>query len=154
MIQQGDPAPDFLLLNENGKEILLTDLIKNNQLLLLFFPLAFSRVCTDEMCLVRDNMKIYHSLNTNIAAISVDSFFTLHAFKKAQNLNFTLLSDFNKTVSTDYGVLNPDYFGMKGVAKRAAFVIGRNGMIKYAEILENSDLQPDFRKILKLLPQI
>jgi glutaredoxin-dependent peroxiredoxin len=154
MIQQGDPAPDFLLLNENGKEILLTDLIKNNQLLLLFFPLAFSRVCTDEMCLVRDNMKIYHSLNTNIAAISVDSFFTLHAFKKSQNLNFTLLSDFNKTVSTDYGVLNPDYFGMKGVAKRAAFVIGRNGMIKYAEILENSDLQPDFRKILKLLPQI
>jgi len=96
-------------------------------------------------------MKIYQSLKTNIAAISVDSFFTLQAFKKAQNLNFTLLSDFNKTVSKDYEVLEDDYFGMQGVSRRAAFIIGRDGIIQYTEILENSDDLPDFRVIQKML---
>lgn len=150
-MKPGDKAPDFTLQNEKGERVSLNELISNDKLLLLFFPLAFSGVCTNELCMIRDNMKIYHSLKINIAAISVDSFFSLQAFKKAQNLNFTLLSDFNKSVSKDYEVLDHDYFGMEGVSRRAAFIIDQGGIIQYIEILENSDELPDFRKIQKLL---
>ena len=83
--------------------------------------------------------------------ISVDSFFTLKEFKKSQNLNFTLLSDFNKEVSSRYDALYDDYFGMKGVAKRASFVINKEGIIKYREILEDSAELPDFKALQQLL---
>jgi glutaredoxin-dependent peroxiredoxin len=149
----GDKAPAFTLINEKGEKVSLNELLKEEKLLLLFFPLAFSSVCTDELCTIRDNMKIYKSLHTNIAAISVDSFFSLQAFKKAQNLNFMLLSDFNKTASSDYNVLDQNYFGMKGVSKRSAFIIDKSGLVEYAEVLDDSDELPDFKMIQKVLLQ-
>lgn len=147
----GDKAKGFTLKNSDAKEISLTDLIKDGKLVLLFFPLAYTGVCTDEMCTIRDNMKLYNSLDTNVAAISVDSFFTLNEFKKGNNLNFTLLSDFNKEVITDYGVYNSDFLGMKGVAKRSVFVINSDQVIEYAEILENSGNLPDFKALQSAL---
>lgn len=147
----GDRAKEFILKNSEGKDVSLTGLLENGKLVLLFFPLAYSGVCTEEMCTMRDNMKSYNSLNANVAAISVDSFFTLREFKKSNNLNFTLLSDFNKEVSTDYGVLNNDFFGMKGVSKRSAFVINNDRTIEYAEILEDADNLPDFKAIYAAL---
>lgn len=143
----GEIVPDFSLISSEGIEISLSSLIKNKKILLIFFPLAFSSVCTEELCSIRDNMKLYNSLNTTVAAISVDSFFTLKEFKKANNLNFTLLSDFNKVVSAKFGVLNDDYFGMKGVSKRAAFIINQNQKLEYTEILEDSGKLPDFTAI-------
>ena len=150
-MKTGDKAKEFTLKNSEGNDVSLTDLLADGKLVLLFFPLAYSGICTEEMCTMRDNMKSYNSLNTNVAAISVDSFFTLREFKKANNLNFTLLSDFNKEVSVDYGVLNDDFFGMKGVAKRSAFVINKDKTIEYAEILEDAGNLPDFRAIQKAL---
>jgi len=152
-IDTGDKAPLFTLNNSEGKSVSLSDTINTGKgdTLLLFFPLAFSSVCTDELCTMRDNMKLYNSLNTKVIGISVDSFFTLKEFKKSNNLNFTLLSDFNKETSREYGVLYEDYFGMKGVSKRSAFIIRDDGIVKYAEVLEDSGKIPDLKAIQNVL---
>lgn len=148
-LKAGDTAPDFTLTSTSGESVSLNDLQQENggDILVAFFPLAFSSVCTDELCIIRDNMKLYDSLNTTVVAISADSFFTLKEFKKANNLKFPLLSDFNREASKAYGVLYDDYFGMKGVPKRSAFIIGNDGIITYAEVLEDSDKHPDFKAI-------
>lgn len=152
-VKAGDTAPGFTLNNTSGESVSLENLKQKSSgdILLIFFPLAFSSVCTDELCTVRDNMKFYDSLNATIAGISVDSFFTLREFKKANNLKFMLLSDFNKEVSKVYGAYYDDYFGMKGVSKRSAFIIGSGGEIKYAEVLDDSGEMPDFKAIQKVL---
>lgn len=151
-LNTGDKAPIFSLNNTEGDEVSLQDLKnRGGDTLLLFFPLAFSGVCTKEVCALRDNMKLYNSLDTTVVGISVDSFFTLKEFKKANNLNFPLLSDFNKEVSSNYGVLYEDFFGMKGVSKRSAFIVNSEGLITYAEVLDDSGKQPDFKEIQKRL---
>ena len=152
-ITVGSKAPFFTLQNTDGKEISLAD-YKGKNVVLLFFPLAFSGVCTDELCTVRDNMKLYNAMDASVIGISIDSFFTLKAFKKAENLNFTLLSDFNKKVSPKYDALYDDYFGMQGVSKRATFVIDREGKITYFEILEDSGNLPSFKSIQKNLSSL
>lgn len=147
-------APNFELQNTEGEKVTLTELNDGNNVVLLFFPLAFSSVCSEELCTTRDNMKLYNSMNANVVGISVDSFFTLREFKKSRNLNFTLLSDFNKQVAPKYDALYDDYFGMKGVAKRASFVIDKEGTIKHREILEDSGDLPDFKAIQKVLSKL
>lgn len=150
-MNKGDTAPNFTLQNTEGKQVELYSYLNGSKGVVLFFPLAFSSTCTEELCTVRDNMKLYNSMNAKVIGISVDSFFTLKEFKKAQNLNFTLLSDFNKEVSKKYDVLNNDFYGMVGVAKRAAFVIGEDKQIQYAEILEDASKIPNFRSIKEAL---
>lgn len=147
-------APDFTLQNTVGEEVRLSDYRGRKNVVLLFFPLAFSSTCTEELCKSRDNMKLYNSMDATVMGISVDSFFALRAFKKAENLNFTLLSDFNKEVSQQYGVLNDDFYGMKGVAKRASFVIDKEGTIRYEEILEDAGNLPDFKAIRQSLRKL
>lgn len=153
-IQKGDKAPEFRLQNTEKEPIELTDFKGEKKVVLLFFPLAFSSVCTKELCDTRDNMKVYDSLNAEVIGISVDSFFTLKAFKEAQNLNFMLLSDFNKETSKDYGVLYEDFFGMKGVSKRSAFVIDKEGVVQYAEVLEEASQTPDYGAIQSALADL
>lgn len=151
---QGQPAPDFTLYDSDKTAITLSGLNKNN-VLLLFFPLAFTSVCTAELCSVRDNFKMYESLQVQPIGISVDSLYTLKKYKEEQGLNFPLLSDFNKEVSTLYDVLYPQFgYGMRGVSKRAAFVIDKNRIIQYAEVLQNASLQPDFEAIKKSLTRL
>lgn len=147
-------APDFTLQNTEGGKISLSDFKNRKNVVLLFFPLAFSSTCTKELCTTRDNMKLYNSMDAKVIAISVDSFFVLKEYKKSQNLNFTLLSDFNKIVSSNYGVLYDDYYGMKGVSKRAAFVIDKQGTIKHREVLEDSGQLPDFKAIQNALSNL
>lgn len=153
-LQVGQSAPDFSLFNTEKQEIKLAEL-RGQNVLLLFFPLAFTSVCTAELCDVRDNLKIYENLNAKPFGISIDSLYTLNKFKEEQGLNFDLLSDFNKEVSTTYGALYENFgFGMRGVSKRAAFVVDENGIIQYAEVLENAGLQPDFARIRETLTAI
>jgi peroxiredoxin len=146
-IEIGQLAPDFSLYNTEKEKVTLSQL-RGKNVLLLFFPLAFTSVCTAELCAVRDNMKIYESLHVKPLGISVDSLYTLAKFKQEQNLNFSLLSDFNKTVSKAYGSLYETFgFEMQGVSKRSAFLIDKEGIVQYAEVLENAGKQPDFEAL-------
>jgi peroxiredoxin len=147
----GDKAPEFNLQDTSGKYISLESMLGEQNVLLLFFPLAFSSTCTEEVCSIRDNLKIYDSLSTKVIGISVDSFFSLKEFKKSNNLNFTLLSDFNKEASEAYGVLYEDFYGMKGVSKRASFVINETGVIIYKEVLEEAGDLPNFKAIIEAI---
>lgn len=143
----GDKAPDFTLYNSDKQEVSLAD-YKGQNVVLLFFPLAFTGVCTKELCTMRDNIADYAGLDAQILAVSVDSLFTLDKFKVEQNLNFPLLSDFNKEVSQSYDSLYENFvLGMKGVSKRSAFVIDKNGIIQYAEVLESAGDLPNFEAV-------
>jgi glutaredoxin-dependent peroxiredoxin len=151
MIEVGQPAPDFTLYDSDKNQVTLSSQQGKN-VLLLFFPLAFTSTCTKELCSVRDNIGIYNKTNAVVFGISVDSLQTLARFKQDQQLNFTLLSDFNKDVSRSYDTIY-ELFGhnMKGVSKRSAFVIDKQGIVRYAEVLENAGQVPDFEKIVKTL---
>jgi peroxiredoxin len=153
-IEVGKKAPDFTLKSESGEEITLSEELKNTNVVLLFFPLAFSGVCTKEMCYTRDHLEQFNNVNAKILGISVDSFFTLKEFKKVHELNFNLLSDFNKEVSKTYETIYDEFFGMHGVSKRSAFVIGKDGMVRYQEVLEDAGEQPDFNTITKTLSEL
>jgi glutaredoxin-dependent peroxiredoxin len=154
LLQIGEKAPEFALFDSDKNKVNLEDQ-KGNNVLLLFFPLAFTRTCTAELCSIRDNIAGYNALQAKIFGISVDSLYTLAKFKAEQNLNFSLLSDFNKEVSHSYGVLYETFsYGMKGVSKRAAFVIDKQGNIQYVEVLESSSEQPDFDRINKKLAEL
>ena len=121
----------------------------------MFFPFAYSSVCTAELCNIRDDLTFYNEMDAEILAISVDSLFTLNKFKKDQNLDFQLLSDFNKDVSRSYGALFETFaFDMKGVSKRSAFVIDPNGYMRYAEVLEHPPELPNFDAIKNTLKEI
>ncbi len=147
-------APTFKLYNTEKKEIALSDL-KGKNVVLLFFPLAFTSTCTAELCNIRDNYSLYNQLNAVVFGISVDSLFTLGKFKEEQKLNFDLLSDFNKETSTAYGSLYHDFIlGMKGVSKRSAFVIDKEGKLKYAEVLEKAGDLPNFEAIKACLEKL
>ena len=146
-IEIGQPAPDFTLYDSAKNKITLSDM-KGHNVLLLFFPLAFTSTCTAELCSIRDTISFYNDVNAKVFGISVDSLHTLAKYKADQNLNFTLLSDFNKEVSSLYGSLYEMFgYNMKGVSKRSAFVIDKDGIIRYAEVLENASEQPNFKNI-------
>lgn len=150
-IQVGQKAPDFSLYDSDKQKVTLSD-YKGRNVLLLFFPQAFTGTCTKELCSTRDNIAVYNGANAQVFGISVDSIFTLAKFKEEQKLNFPLLSDFNKTVSTEYGSLYDSFvFDMKGVSKRSAFVIDKDGVVRYAEVLETATDLPDFAAIQDVL---
>lgn len=146
-LKVGDKAPNFTLRDTEKAEISLND-YRGKNVLILFFPLAFTGTCTDELCSIRDEKAEYDDLKVDVLAISVDSLFTLGKFKEEQKYNFPLLSDFNKDVARAYGTLYEDFvLGMKGVAKRSAFLVDQNGTIRYAEVLESAGDLPNFDKI-------
>lgn len=147
----GQHAPEFSLYDTEKNKVSSADL-KGKDLLLLFFPQAFTRVCTNELCAIRDDIERYNSSGVQVIGISVDSVFTLAKYKEEQKYNFPLLSDFNKEVSIAYDTIYTDWIlDMKGVSKRSAFIIDKEGMIRYAEVLENAGDVPDFTAIHKVL---
>ena len=153
-IQVGQAAPDFTLFDSDKKQVTLSEQ-KGNKVLLLFFPQAFTGVCTKELCSVRDNIATYNDTNAKVFGISVDSVFTLAKFKEEQQFNFPLLSDFNKEVSEAYNCLYKDWIlNMKGVSIRSAFIIDKSVIIQYAEVLESAGDVPDFEKINTVLSRL
>lgn len=153
-IETGKAAPDFSLFDTDKNKVSLSD-HKGKNVLLLFFPQAFTGVCTKELCGVRDDISRYNNANAVVIGISVDSVFTLKKFKEDQQYNFTLLSDFNKEVSAAWGSLYNDWIlDMKGVSKRSAFVVDKDGIIQYAEVLESAGDVPDFAAINAVLDSL
>lgn len=143
----GDKAPSFNLFNSDKKPVSLED-YKGKNLVLLFFPLAFTSTCTAELCTMRDSLAEFNNLNADILGVSVDTPHTLAKFKEEQRLNFPLASDFNKEASRAYSSIYEEFvLGMKGVSKRSAFVIGPSGNLKYAEVLESAGDQPNYDAI-------
>jgi glutaredoxin-dependent peroxiredoxin len=153
-IQIGQPAPNFTLHDNEKQPHTLADL-KGKNVVLLFFPAAFTSTCTKELCNFRDNLSKYNELNAQVYGISVDMPYSLNEYKKQQNLNFPLLSDFNKEASIAYDSLYETWaMGMRGVSKRSAFVIDKEGNIQYAEVLENAGLEPNYEAIDETLSRL
>jgi peroxiredoxin len=143
----GQSAPEFALYDTDKNKVNLSD-YRGKNVLLLFFPQAFTSTCTKELCAVRDDISRYSNSNAEVIGISVDSVFTLKKYKEDQQYNFPLLSDFNKEVSALYGSLYDEWIlDMKGVSKRSAFIVDKNGILIYAEVLENAGEVPDFALI-------
>ncbi|WP_379093622.1 redoxin domain-containing protein [Pedobacter sp. UC225_65] len=150
-LQVGDKAPDFKLFSTELKEVSLAD-YKGKKLVVHFFPMAFTGTCTTQLCTMRDSFGYYEGMNAAVVGISVDSPFTLAKFKEEQAYQFPLLSDFNKEAAQAYGAFYDEFvFNLKGVAKRAAFVINEEGVISYAEVLDVATDLPDFEAIKKVV---
>ncbi|CAN5401471.1 peroxiredoxin [soil metagenome] len=154
MLTPGQKAPDFTLFNTDRQEVSLTD-FQGKNVVVLFFPMAFTSTCTAELCEMRDNISTYANLNADIVGISVDSPFTLAKFKEEQQLPFNLLSDFNKEVSQAYDTYYETFvLNLKGVSKRSAFVIDQNGLVQYAEVLESAGDVPNFTAVQETLASL
>ena len=152
-VDVGSKAPDFTLMNQDRQPVTLSGQ-HGHTVVLAFFPAAFSSVCTKELCTFRDDLGRLNDANAQVYGISVDTFFALKAFQTDQQLTFSLLSDFNKQVIRDYGVFNEDMIGLKGIAKRAVFVIDKDGIVRYREILEDARNEPDYQKLLAAVSQL
>ena len=146
----GTKAPDFTLTNQDREPVTLSAQ-RGRPVVLAFFPAAFSSVCTKELCTFRDRLASLNQANAQVFGISVDTFFTLKAFQADQKLAFPLLSDFNKQAIRDYGVFNEDMIGLKGIAKRAVFVLDRDGIVRYREVLDDARNEPDYEKVFAAL---
>jgi len=149
-VDVGSKAPDFTLTNQERQPVTLSQQ-RGKPVVLAFFPAAFSSVCQKELCTFRDSMARLNDAKAQVYGISVDTFFTLKAFHDAQHLTFPLLSDFNKEVIREYGVFNPYMIGLKGIAKRAVFVLDRDGVVRHKEVLEDARNEPDYDAVFAAL---
>jgi peroxiredoxin len=152
-VDVGSPAPEFTLMNQDRQPVTMSQQ-KGHPVVLAFFPAAFSSVCEKELCTFRDSMARLNKANAQVLGISTDTFFALKAFQDAQKLNFSLLSDYNKEVIRRYGVFNEDMIGLKGIAKRAVFVVDRDGIVRHREVLEDARNEPDYGKVFEALSLI
>ena len=143
----GAQAPDFTLTSQDRQPVTLSEQ-RGRPVVLAFFPAAFSSVCAKELCTFRDSLARLNRADARVFGISVDTFFALKAFHDQQQLTFPLLSDFNKQVIRDYGVFNEDMIGLKGIAKRAVFVLDKTGVVRHREVLDDARNEPDYDKAL------
>lgn len=154
----GDVAPDFTLKNTNNEPVTLSDFKGKSNVVLLFFPAVGSGVCEKELCSTRDSMKDYEDLNATVLAVSVDGPFAQKLWVDRHKFNFALLSDFNKEVAPAYGAFYDVWLAgkwdLKGVAKRSAFVIDKNGVVQYAEVLENAGTEPSYTAVQETLKKL
>ena len=146
-------APDFTLTNHDRQPVTLSAQ-RGAPVVLAFFPAAFSSVCAKELCTFRDAIGRLNQANAQVFGISVDTFFALKAFQDQAHLTFPLLSDFNKQVIRDYGVFNEDMIGLKGIAKRAVFVIDKDGIVRHREVLDDARNEPSYQKVFDALASL
>ena len=149
-VDVGSKAPDFTLTNQDRQPMTLSQQL-GRPVVLAFFPAAFSSVCQKELCTFRDAIAQLNRANAQVLGISVDTFFALKAFQDQQHLTFPLLSDFNKQVIRQYGVFNEDMIGLKGIAKRAVFVIDKDGVVRHREVLDDARNEPNYQKVFDTL---
>ena len=146
-IRTGDTACGFTLPVRPGETIDVGEHIGSEKVVLLFFPLSFSPVCTDEFCTFRDDWSAYEGLGAKVFGICIDSPFVTAKFAEELDLPFPLLSDMNRDVAREWDVLHDDLFGMRDVAKRSAFVIDESGKVVYDSVSDDPKVQVDFEAI-------
>lgn len=144
-INPGDDAPSIALPEGPGQNVEID--WSAGPTVILFFPLAFSGVCTEELCSVRDDWAAWSGMDAKVYGISIDSCFVAMKFRELEKIPFPLLSDFNKTTSAEWGTLLEDFFGQKGVSARASFVVDTNGKVTFADIQADPGKLPDFDSI-------
>src|SRR5260221_8887448 len=149
----GSKAPDFTLMNQDRQPVTLSA-ERGHPVVLAFFPAAFSSVCQKELCTFRDSMATLNAAQAHVFGISVDSFFALKAFHDQQHFSFPLLSDFNKQAIRDYGVFSEDMIGLKGIAKRAVFVIDKDGGVRHREGVEDARNEPNYDAVFSALASL
>lgn len=158
ILKAGDKAPEFKLKSHTLEDVALSDFNGKKNVVILFFPLVNTSVCEKELCSTRDNLKQYEGLNAQVLALSVDSPFSHKLWNEKMKFNFPLLSDFNKEICKKYGayydVFAPGKFDFLGVAKRSAFVVDKNGIIQYAEVLESAGDEPNYMAIQDVLKSL
>ena len=153
----GTKAPDFSLKSKTAsglRDVKLSDNFGKKNILLLFFPAAFTGVCTQEMCSISGGLNAYKDLNAEVIALSVDSPFAQEAWAQKEKIGITLASDFNKTTARNYGVLLDDLVGIGSAAARAAFVIDKQGVIQYSEQTPTPKDLPNFEAIKAKLAEL
>ena len=150
-VDVGAKAPDFTLPNQDREPVTLSEQLRSGPVVLAFFPAAFSSVCQTEMCKLRDSASALNKVNAKVLGISTDTFFALKAWGDQNQLNFPLLSDYNKEVIGKYGVTNPDMIGLKNIAKRSVFVIDPGGIVRHREVLDDARNEPNYDKITQTL---
>jgi len=150
----GSKAPDVTLPNQDRQPVKLGEQFAKHATVLAFFPAAFTSVCTKELCTFRDSLANLNKAHAQVFGISVDTPFTLKAFANEQHLNFPLLSDFNKEAIRAYGVYNEDMLGLKGIARRAVFLVDTRGVVRHREILDNPGNEPDYAKLNQAIGQL
>jgi len=156
-VSVGSKAPDFTLKSKSAdglKDVKLSDNFGKKNTVLLFFPLAFTSVCTKEMCDITSGLNAYESLGAQVYGISVDSPFALEQWAQKEKIAVPLLSDLDKRVAKDYGVLLDNLMGLGSVSARAAFVIDKDGVVKYAEAMQDPRQLPDFEKVKSTLSSL
>ena len=156
-LKVGDKAPDFELstkATDGPKKIKLSSNAGKKNTVLLFFPLAFTSVCTQEMCDITSGLNTYAGLNADVVGISVDSPFSQEAWAQKEKIGITLASDLNKKTAEDYGTLLPDLLGLGAVSARAAFVIDKNGVVQYSEQTPSPKELPNFNAIKETLAKL
>ena len=150
----GSKAPDFTLMNQDRQPVTLERAARPAGRAGVLSRRRSARCAQKELCTFRDSMARLNEANAQVYGISVDTFFTLKAFQDQQKLTFPLLSDFNKEVIRDYGVFNEDMIGLKGIAKRAVFVIDKDGVVRHREVLEDARNEPDYEKVFAALASL
>ncbi len=153
-IEVGSKAPDFTLKTKTAegiKEVKLSDNFGKKQTILLFFPLAFTSVCTKEMCTATEDYEAFSNLDAAVYGISSDSPFALDAWAKASHMSITLLGDMDSSVIKSYGVLAAERFGFPGIAMRSAFIVNKEGIITYKWVGSELSDFPDFDAIKNAL---
>jgi peroxiredoxin len=153
-VEVGSKAPDFTLMDQDRKPVTLSSAVQNGPVVLAFFPAAFSSVCQNEMCTFRDSIATLGASKAQVFGVSTDTFFALKAWQDQQRFGFPLLSDYNKEVIRLYGVTNPDMIGLKDIAKRAVFVIDREGIVRHREVLDDARNEPDYEEVRSALASL
>jgi len=153
-LKEGSKAPSIALLDTDRKMRELSEFTKGN-VVLAFYPGAFTSVCTKEMCTFRDSLAKLNALNANVVGVSVNDPFSNKAFAEKNGLNFPLLSDYSRDVVRKYGVALDDFAGMKGytAAKRAVFILDKNATIRYRWVSDDPGKEPDYGEIERELKE-
>lgn len=154
MVEIGDKAPDFTLPSHLDQKVTLSQHFGKDNVVLAFYVLDWTPVCTTEMCDFTTSMQDLQKVNAKVYGVSVDHVFSHKAWAEKHNIKIPLLSDFNKEVSKKYGVLYDEILGLRGVSKRSIFIIDKKGVVRYKWVTEDPKVPPKMEEIKKSLGQL